>query len=347
MSIIKSKSKQAFEHNIKTELESGKPKDQSLAIAYSVKRKPKKKKMAEGGYVNDSAKTEHRPMPQEKDQDSKMISRNDSKKPLMDPGVLDQPTVKQAQKPSHTPLSRPKMANGILKVRDRADAEKEEALMSAMPPASPKEQPDRELDEKGPDRQGPSTPALKMKKMAEGGMINKEVSMKQAEEDEVIHPAGLESDNDQMRPPEDEYMSNHFAFGGSIEDEEIMEHEDSIAAAIMAKRERQKQLHSDSDVDRMTMMAEGGYLNGEDSIYSDDSSQADLSRNAEEDKNMEDQSSFDAMRKENYSESDGLRQLDSPMDSNEHGHDLSDEDSHDMVDQIRSQMNRKRQFKVR
>lgn len=39
MPLTKSKSKKAFESNLKEELKSGKSKDQSLAIAYSVKRK--------------------------------------------------------------------------------------------------------------------------------------------------------------------------------------------------------------------------------------------------------------------------------------------------------------------
>ncbi len=48
MPLIKGKSKKAFESNLKTELGAGKPKDQSLAIAYSIKRKSPKK-MADGG----------------------------------------------------------------------------------------------------------------------------------------------------------------------------------------------------------------------------------------------------------------------------------------------------------
>lgn len=47
MPLKKSTSKKAFTQNVKTELASGKPKDQALAIAYSVKReaaKPKGKK---------------------------------------------------------------------------------------------------------------------------------------------------------------------------------------------------------------------------------------------------------------------------------------------------------------
>lgn len=43
MPLIKSKSKKAFEHNVKAELNAGKPKKQAVAIAYSVQRKAKGK----------------------------------------------------------------------------------------------------------------------------------------------------------------------------------------------------------------------------------------------------------------------------------------------------------------
>lgn len=354
MPLIKKPSKKAFEHNIKAEMHSGKPQDQALAIAYDVKRRnAKKKKMAEGGYINDSAKSEHRPMPEERDQDSKMVSRNSGDKPSKNDHVLDQPTVAQAQKLSRVPLSRPKMAEGIFKVRDRADVDKEEMLMSQLSPDGYGKQPDKEYDEEGAKRQGPESRDLKLKMMAEGGRIDQEYGSGPEEDNESSLMPG-DGDDMEKSPAKDEYMASHFAEGGSIhremdeqpKEEYDMEHEDSIAAAIMAKKERQSRLMSDSDDDKMVMMAEGGYLNGEDSIYSDDSDQADLRRNAEEDKNLEDQASYDAMRKENYSESEGLSQLDSPMDSNEHSDEI-DSDDHDMISQIRSKMNRQRQFKVR
>jgi len=42
MPLKKLKSKKAFTSNLKAEINAGKPKDQALAIAYSVKRKAKK-----------------------------------------------------------------------------------------------------------------------------------------------------------------------------------------------------------------------------------------------------------------------------------------------------------------
>jgi len=51
MPLIKKPTKKAFEHNVEAEMHAGKPQDQSLAIAYSIKKK-NKKKMANGGLVN-------------------------------------------------------------------------------------------------------------------------------------------------------------------------------------------------------------------------------------------------------------------------------------------------------
>lgn len=58
MPLEKGKSKSAFEHNIKAEMHAGKPMKQSLAIAYNIKRHAKKR-MAEGGEVNESLHPEH------------------------------------------------------------------------------------------------------------------------------------------------------------------------------------------------------------------------------------------------------------------------------------------------
>jgi hypothetical protein len=51
--LMKRKSKKAFEHNIKAEMAAGKPQNQSLAIAYSVKRRAKK---ASGGTVESGSR---------------------------------------------------------------------------------------------------------------------------------------------------------------------------------------------------------------------------------------------------------------------------------------------------
>lgn len=44
MPLTKSKSKKAFQKNVKAEIQAGRPVKQAVAIAFSVKRKAKKKK---------------------------------------------------------------------------------------------------------------------------------------------------------------------------------------------------------------------------------------------------------------------------------------------------------------
>lgn len=60
MPLFKGPSKKNFKHNVGVEMKSGKPKDQSLAIAYAVQRQHKgPKKMASGGMVDDSPMPSH------------------------------------------------------------------------------------------------------------------------------------------------------------------------------------------------------------------------------------------------------------------------------------------------
>lgn len=335
--------KKNIARNIKKEMKAGKPHLQSIAIAMDVaRRKPKKKMMAEGGAI--SAADEKRPMPEEKANDSKTVMQNSSKKPLKDSDWSSRPDKRQTGPVKTMPLKHPKMVpQSIYTARLR---DEEDELQQSAPPESPEMQPPMHDDEEDADKHGPDVPALHMKKMAKGGSVSGSVDEDEAEnadlhehvsmemgekpeEDRIEHPAHLEEDDDQMRPSMDKYMADHMemlAEGGMAEEDE--DHDASIAAAIMAKRRR---------------MAEGGMINGMDSIEThEDEDQVDLKRNAEEDANMEDQLSFNALRKENYSESDALDKADSPMDSNEHGHEI-DEDDHDedMVSKIRSMMKRR------
>lgn len=335
MPLIKSKSKQAFKENIEAEMSASKPKNQSLAIAYGVKKKAShKKKMAEGGAI--SASNEKRPMPDDRHDDSKMVSQNMGKKPLVESGWTDRPDMKQSQKgPKTQPLKHPKMVgSSAYQAKLRTD---EDYLMDIAAPASPKEQPSKAFDEEDADKSGPSIPdksrphSANLNKYAKGGVVsgspdeNSAASAKSSgwvsdeygsgpEEDEVEHPAGLESDNDQMSPPEDEFMADHFAEGGEVDsmdqpDEEAeIEHAASIAAAIMAKRK---------------MMAEGG--------------QVDIESNEEEQPNGFYRQNQEAL-KEHYG--DDLDDMGQPEDSNLTGDFREDErsDRHDMIGKIMKKM---------
>lgn len=202
----------------------------------------------------------------------------------------------------------------------------------------------------------------KLKGLAEGGMVDNPDHAPQSKmHPDLLRRAKIEhekmrknkngfnpTDEDNARVRKEIASQHKYAEGGEVSahDEMQMDHEDSIAAAIMAKKELPAASMSDSDMDEMQRLYKGGEVNGMDSMESDDSDMADLSRNAEEDANMEDQASFDALRKENYSESEGLEQLDSPEDSNEHGHKI-DSDKHDMAEKISRRIAARRQFKQR
>lgn len=327
MPLIKSSSKKAFDHNIKAEMHAGKPQKQALAIAYDMKRK-NRKKMAKGGSI--SASNEKRPMPNDLYDDSHMAHQNSGNKAPHNDSWTDQPTVKQAQMNSGRrvlPIKHPKMvASDVLSSRLYSY---EDELQRSAKPGNPSEQPPKADDEMGADRQGPDSKDLHMKRMAKGGEINDVISMHEAEEDNLEHPAHLEDDNDTTKPSDDEIMADHIemlAEGGMAEEEE--EHHDSMAASIMAKRSRHPSQMSDSDIDEMMhLYASGG--------------EVDLSLSHDEEPNNEDQMSFEALKKENYNDSDlDVEQL---MDSNEHSDEIS-HDRHDMIDSIRRKMKSKRQF---
>lgn len=349
MPLIHSKSKKAQSKNIETEMKAGKPQDQAIAISYAIKRKAKKKAMggmyAEGGPV--SAAAERRPMPDQRSNDAHMVSQNSGDKAPMrgDSAITGGDTSYQAKKGMKTTkIKHPRMVpqDGYsTRMRDEED----DLQSSADVNDGPQRQPPEHDNEEGADRQGPEVPDMERehnngrKPYAKGGPINGIVSMEMADEDHAEHPAGLEEDNDQMRPSEEEIMADHFAQGGEVsiehdmmdqpEEEQETIHDASVAAAIMRRRK----------------YAHGGEIHSHDSIYSDDSDMADVSRNADEDANEEDQTSFNALRKENYSETEGLNQLTQPEDSNmiDNPREDHEENIHDrsIVGKIRSSMRKR------
>lgn len=309
-------------------------KDKSeLAIAYSVKRKPKKK-MAEGGKVkNESAKSEARPMPEHTDDDAKMVGRNSGNKAPKNDRVSDDPTVKQAQKRSPTPLSQPKMVGSdAFSVRNRDQHEENANQMAAFPPQTDRAQPQPRYNEIDAQKSGPKVPDMAAQHNNGRQPYIKAIEDQYAQD---IANANMRKEQSYAAGGMVESGSPDMDFhdGGSVDEEREEMHDASVAAAIMSRKERKK-------------YAEGGEIHSHPSIYSDDSDQADLSRNADEDANEEDQLSFNALRKENYSESEGLELMDSPGDSNEHGDAREDaeSDKHDKISKMRSRMNAKRQF---
>lgn len=234
MPLIKSKSKKALKDNMETEMMSGKDPKQSFAIAASVQHKSKsknKKNYAEGGPV--SAKTEKRPMPEQLDNSKAEANRNSGKKAPSHGDKVLEDISSQASKGKTIPLKQPKMPGSDhfqVKLRDQEN----DLQMSSSVNNGPQEQPPKDYDEEGPNRQGPSVPALDMKMMAEGGRVDHNAIAQQHldmyKKHRMMAEGGMIDSMDQPEP------------------EAELEHHDSLAAAIMSKRKK---------------FAEGGAVNDE------------------------------------------------------------------------------------
>ena len=197
-------------------------------------------------------------------------------------------------------------------------------------------------NEEGPDRQGPRVP---------------DMEEPHSEHDEMFSDNERSAGESERHRMDEEHYSQRSPDDSADQpsEEEEMDHSASVAAAIMSKRRMRKEdgMSGSKDMNDAEMYALGGeILEDQDDIHShgsydthEDVDQVDLSRNADEDANEEDQMSFDALRKENYSESDGLSRLDQPHDSNLKGDDEEDDEEnvHDMdvVSMIRRNMKRR------
>ncbi len=165
-----------------------------LGVAYAVRRK---KKMAEGGEVKDSAKAEKRPMPSETAKDSKAVAMNKVDKPARNDKTSSMVTVMQAQKPSITKLSRPSITKGTgpfsMRYSDMED-EEQDLIQNDPPVAHPEpdmrdEEEEDVMDGKSPDMSKEHNNGRKP--YADGGEVEADVerssAMPDAEEEEMEH----------------------------------------------------------------------------------------------------------------------------------------------------------------
>lgn len=216
MPLIKSKSKKAFESNMEAEMKAGKPKDQSLAIAYSMKRKASKK-MADGGMISQSER-EAQAKRMDDEQQSKQEA-NDSIDEQMD-------SIEAAKK--H------KFAYGGMAQNDRN-------------PGTPARKSD--------DKRFPESEYMS-KNWSEGNPPPRKPDDHRLPEDEYMadhfaYGGMAEDDNEPPMPgrkpndkrlPMDEYMADHFANGGEVNGNlkeyypSADERPQSITDAIMRRR---------------------------------------------------------------------------------------------------------------
>lgn len=283
MPLKQSPSKKAFSKNVKMEMHAGKPQDQSLAIAYSIKRKNARKKMADGGDVS-----EEKPLKIE------LMEDQSEKRPL-----IIEPADEDEMSASDSAMKRRKMAYGgkaedtnepsvPMRKADNMRLPEDDYMSEEMAPGGMSDM--EESDKRLPEDEYMSEYATGRRPMAYGGKA-----------EDTNEPGVPVRKPDDMRLPKDEYMDDQFDDADSV-------YPMSLSEEAMHRRK----------------MADGGSV--------------DLDENAQEEPNNEDDMSFEALKKENYSEDAGLDHMDSPVDSNLRGHDLPDEDSHDMVDQMRSKV---------
>lgn len=239
MPLIKSGSKKSVGKNIKTEMEHGKPQKQAIAIALSVQRKNKQKKMAQGGVL--SAKDEKRPMPENEYNDSKENSRAHSSK-------MEQLSAANEVRPSHDQEFNDKKSaskvhlrqdgpqagnwkNDFMRGIDDADTPEEFMMMMSrgghIPSPDMESMHDIDLPVIDEDDHDMIAELMYRRHMADGGEVDLDLNAEEQpnfyykrNEDEVLKE-NYDEDMDDMSQPED---SNEHA--DERESDEENEHDD-------------------------------------------------------------------------------------------------------------------------
>lgn len=311
MPLSQSPGKKAFGKNIAAEMDAGKPMKQSLAIAYSIKRKNQKKKMATGGPVE--------PKPLKVEPVEKKDSRPLNVEPLIGDkrDDLDDNQYADGGEVDYEQYDEP-ASDAIMRMREAKRLPYEGSYGGDSEDTNEPSVPSRKRDD-----ERPSKDEYMAENFAFGGEAEEDMNPgtpkakpddRRLPQDEYMSVNWSEGSApkrkpDDERPSEDQYMSDHFDSADSVESDP-----ESIADEIMSQRRK--------------MYADGGEVEDD---------QADMDQNAREWKNGEDDMSYNALRKENYSEGSMLEE-EQPMDSNEHGHILVDEDEHSKVPGMRSKV---------
>lgn len=275
-----------------------------LSIAYEIrKRNAKKKMMAEGGEVK--TMTGQRA-------DRSDMDHGQKRGPQGYPKYQEQA---QNEKGIHTPVSGVTAYPGGKGTSAAGDLAKARYAGKAFLTEASKDKHREKLAEMK------AMPKPKIEKLAMGGMagsstIKTRMLDKYGNPMEEMPPKKYDGMSEDKGPKEEEYMDDEMApmlaEGGEVEEgpEEEDEQHSSIAAAIMARKERK-------------MMAEGGEVDIEDNNDEHAPEYNDLNV---------------AALKENM-DSD-FEDMDQPEDSNMHADDI-ESDEHDMISKIRSKMRMK------
>lgn len=328
MPLMKSKSKKAFSDNVATEMDAGKPQKQALAIAYSVKRRSPKKKMAMGGKVS----THEDEMNADKMSDEAAKDRA-SETPRYAKGG----EVELSAKSERRPMPDQEFADSL-----------EDSHVSAKGQRGPSWNDNDDREQIGPSKSEAA------KGPADDNWLNEgRRTINNANDSTEMNMKGESTDPHHVNADHDiDIADARLAHGGEVESQNFSNESRSTTENARTSRELDMEresstdpehinAHHGEDIEDALLMAAGGVVDSimerkrRAKMYAE-GGQVDLSRNADEDANFEDQQSFDAIRKENYSETPGLDALDSPMDSNLHSPEHEEENVHDasIVDAI-------------
>lgn len=317
MPLIQGKSRKAMSENIKTEMDTGKPQKQSIAIAYQVQRKNRKKK-AMGGEI--LATTEKRADIDNAKDNRDMAMMAEGGRADLD--MADETADAAADAQALDMYKRIKrMAQGGLieaSTEKRPSADDDDMMRGHEKHSQDINFHDE--DEANADRDNMSRGQPKGSMHEQDEQFNKEkmvtIDDEMDERDMAMRknpPHGAPYKSPQANGPQGK-LESMMAKGGMAGPMNPKLHEAMKGAKSIAEAIRMKQKYAD-----------GG--------------EVDLSRNADEDFNNEDDLSWNALRKENYSESPALDDLDYDTDKSI-GHKMDDDHDMDMVDKIRKK-NRK------
>lgn len=344
--------------NLKSGLGFGDDKEES--------KRDSRRNMAEGG-IAISANDEKRPMPDNVYGDKDETSRNRGKKPLKNSDWDDNSTVTQAQKPSPTKLSQPKlMGSDSFSARNKAMRDEENNLEESLHPESDRAQPQQRYNEDGANRQGPKVSDMERqhnnKRAAYEASVERQYAqdmaaaeMKKTQSLAMGGPVMEPEDHDMERMERDDEMDMQSRLSPGRHGEQPKSELDELEADSFGNpvpdMERE---HSNG----RKPYARGGEISPQDEIDDEhhasvaaaimskrkkmaDGGQVDLEEHSEEARNLEDDLSFEALEKEQYDDSQLGPQ---PKDSNEHSDELLDEDEHNkgMIGAIRKKMKSKR-----
>jgi hypothetical protein len=310
MPLIQGKSKKAVGENIKTEMAAKKPQKQSIAIALSVQRK-NKKKMAHGGLAD--AKHE-------------MRADIDNAKMMKDGGILSVYEEPHATSENAHEFGGDEMYSKRKKMM--AQGGTVEATREKRSDIDNQTMPDESYEDH------PQDLIANDEKHYSEDDYNDARSMKMLRGAKTMSDQEIDLRREKMSGIDDAKDSRSMRMSSMLDEHEADLNAKSEDMTDIDKSRSQRSLG-------MMKMAQGGSIADRVMMRKKyaEGGQVDVGPSSREEKNMEDDYSYDALKKENYSEDSAMHDLD--YDSNRSVSDeLSDEDEHakDLVSVIRKRM---------